>query len=64
MNTQKNTVNSVEAKSSAGLEIRRFIAWIRPCIKAVPRNANTEPSQDGDFLEGVETTKMDLETHE
>jgi len=43
------------------LEIKRFIAWIVPCIKFQPRqsNANPEPSQDGDILEGVESTKDD-----
>jgi hypothetical protein len=40
------------------LEIRRFIAWINPSIKYLPRKyANTEPSQNGDILEGVESTK-------
>lgn len=42
------------------LEIKRFMAWVMPTIKIVPRgDANTEPSQDGDILEGVETTNAD-----
>lgn len=44
------------------LEIKRFMTKIIPCIKYRPRNfdgrqANREPSRDGDVPEGVETTK-------
>jgi hypothetical protein len=40
------------------LEIRKFMAWIMPCIKYQPRrDANAEPSQGGNILEGVENTK-------
>jgi hypothetical protein len=40
------------------LEIRKLIAWIQPCIKYLPRtDVNAEPSQDGNDLEGVESTK-------
>jgi hypothetical protein len=40
------------------LDIKRFLAWIMPCIKTTPRGqANTEPSRIRDGAEGVENTK-------
>jgi intein-encoded DNA endonuclease-like protein len=50
----------VQVQLFRSLEIKRFMAWVMPTIKIVPRgDANTEPSQDGDILEGVETTNAD-----
>lgn len=43
------------------LEVRRFMAWISPCIKYLPRGyANSEPIWNGDIPAGVETTKDDF----
>mgnify|MGYP001564098700 FL=1 len=40
------------------LDIKRFLAWIMPCIKTDPRgHANAEPSRSRNASEGVENTK-------
>jgi len=44
------------------LDIAKFMAFVKPCIKYEPRNihhANPEPSLDSDAQEGVESTKGD-----
>lgn len=42
------------------LEVKRFIAWVAPCIKYLPRGyVNPDPIQGRDTLAGLETTKDD-----
>lgn len=56
--SQPHHKDSAEITITNALDVKRFLAWTMPCIKIQPRGqANTEPSRNGNIVEGVENTK-------